>query len=248
MARARHTRYVDHEGEAPEFLAAVLRLPGVEIGPPTVSAEIDRLEASIGARLPAPHRALIVRADGIVAAHGYERLLGVGDAPMSIGRWNAPETWKFAWSLPLEDYLCVAESGFGDQYTYRLSELRRGGQSIHRLERHLMEPAEQPVAPGIESFLRLFFGRAQTPSHEVLEARAQVGNIAPTEHVIASPPPLVAGREPVGLVRLPAAAAMILQGDLASQLLDPANADREVVRVVQYQDKLGRARIRVDWA
>jgi hypothetical protein len=41
---------------------------------------------------------------------------------------------------------------------------------------------------------------------------------------------------------------MILQGDLASQLLDPANADRQVVRVVQYQDKLGRARIRVDWA
>jgi hypothetical protein len=239
---------VDHEGEAPEFLAAVLRLPGVEVEPPAAATEIDELEEAIAARLPAPHRALLVRANGIVAAHGYERLLGVGDAPTSIGAWNAPSTWKFAWSLPLDEYLCFAESGFGDQYAYRLTELRRGGQSIHRLERHLMEPAEQPVAPGIESFLRQFFGRAQTPSHEIIEARAQVGNIGPAEHVIASPPPLVAGREPVGLVRLPAAAAMILQGDLASQLLDPANAERDVARVVQYQDNLGRSRLRVDWA
>jgi hypothetical protein len=240
---------VDYEGEIPEFLAAALRLPGVSVARPAPANEIDRFEEAIGIRLPTPHRALLVRANGILAAHGFERLLGVGDDPMALGPWNDADTWKFAWTVPpLEDYLCFAESGFGDQYAYRINELRRGVQQVHRLDRHLMEPAEQPVAPNLERFLRQFFARSQTPSQDVVDARAQVGDLALGEHAVHSPPPLVAGTQPTSLVRMPAASAMILQGDLATQLLDPANAERQIARLETYQDDHGRPRLRIEWA
>jgi hypothetical protein len=238
---------VHREGEAPEFLAAVLRLRGIEVADPAAAGEVEALEDVIGASLPGPHAELLHRANGIVAAYGYERILGAGSGPMSIAPWNALETWKFAWALPLDDFLCIAETGFGDQYAYRISELRRGLSVVHRLERHLLEPADLPAAADFEAFMRQFFARAQRAPQEVLAARAMVGNLALEDHAVQSPPPLVAGSAPTGLVRLPAASAMILQGDLATQLLDPDNAERHVERLDTYQDDLDRPRLRIVW-
>jgi hypothetical protein len=235
------------EGEAPEFLAAILRLDGVSVPGPATAAEVDRLEESIGARLPGPHRALLVRGNGVVASWGYDRLLGVGNAATHIGPWNANRTWKFAWAMPLDDYLCVAETGFGDQYAYRLTELRRGIEAVHRLDRHLMEPAEELAAADFERFLRAFFSRAQEPDETVLSARRQVGDLAADEHAFAPPAlPAVTGGAPK-LTKMPASEAMIMQGDLATQLLDPANERRQIAALERYQDPLGRPRLKVVW-
>jgi hypothetical protein len=238
---------VHREGEAPEFLAAVLRLRGIEVAEPVAAGEIEDLEEAIGALLPGPHAELLHRANGIVGAYGYERILAAGSGPMSIGEWNEFETWKFAWAVPLDDFLCIAETGFGDQYAYRISELRRGLSVVYRLERHLMEPTDEPAAPDFEAFMRQFFARVHIAPQEVLAARATVGNLALDEHAVQSPPPLLAGSSAAGLVRLPATTAMILQGDLATQLLDPANAERQVEGLETYQDDQDRPRLRVLW-
>lgn len=33
--------------------------------------------------------------------------------------WNEPSTWKFAWPSTILEYLCFAETAWGDQYAYR---------------------------------------------------------------------------------------------------------------------------------
>jgi hypothetical protein len=238
------------EGEAPEFVVAVRRLPGVQAGPPAPAAEIDRLEEWAGVTLPGPHRAMLLRANGVLAAGGFERILGVGEGPMHIGPWNALETWKFSWpELPLEDYLVFAENAFGDQFAYRVSDLRRGIDVVQRLDRHLMQPGDEPAADDFEAFLRGFFERAQDPDDEVVMARGEVGEIAVAEHAVLSPPPVVEGSARTArLTRMSARAGMIAAGDLATQLLSPGTEQRDILRLETYHDELDRPRLRVIWA
>jgi SMI1/KNR4 family protein SUKH-1 len=237
-----------NEGEAPLFVASIRRLEGATVGRPALAADVERLETTLGARLPGPHRALLLRANGVTAGWGYDRILGVRGARLAIESWNDHETWKFAWPRPLDDYLCFAETAWGDEYAYRLRDLRRGVSAVHRLDHILMERSDRPVAADFEVFLRDYFRAAETPRADVLDARAKAGDLAADEHVVVSPSPLRLGSSlPTSLSRMPARAAMIMNGDLATQLLDPKNQGRDIASLEHYQDERDRPRVRVVW-
>ena len=153
---ARLGRLFGGQDASERFLREVRGLPGVSVQEPAPEAEIDRVEAFAGVRFPAAHRAVLLRANGILACWGYRRLYGVGDDPEHIGPWNTPDMWKFAWPRPLDDYLMIAGSGWGDQYAYRISDLRRGIETIHRLDHVRMEPTPEAVADNVDMFLRAF--------------------------------------------------------------------------------------------
>ena len=240
---------MEEAGETLLLVDSIRRLPGASLGKPADPRQIEHFEALVGAQLPASHRALLRRANGLLANWGYDRILGVGTAMEHVGPWNEPDTWKFAWPHPLDDFLCVAESGWGDQYAYRISDLRQGVQAIHRLDRHLMKPAREPVADEFDMFMRAFHRAAHEPDAHVAEARRQVGDLAMHEHVVFSPSPLIVGVDRASrLTKMSARFAMIANGDLARQLLDPANAERAVGGFEMYRDDRGRPRIRVRWA
>jgi hypothetical protein len=235
--------------DAPLFLDSIKSLPGVTVRPPATEAEIRRVEAWLGTRIPPAHRAFLRSSNGLLAAWGYDRLLGVGDEATDIGPWNLAETWKFAWPSPLDDFLCVAETGWGDQYAYWIGDLRRGSEAIHRLEAHLMEPADDPVADDFEMFLRSFAAGARLPADRVHAARGQIGDLRADEHAVYSPSPVLVGiDQATTLIKMSARLAMIVNGDLASQVFDPANQERAVSRIEMHQDDVGRPRIKVHWA
>jgi hypothetical protein len=227
----------------------LIDLPGVSVSAPAVLREIERVESFAGARLPASHRALLLQANGIAANWGYLRLFGVGDGPEDIGPWNAHETWKFAWPRPLEDYLAIGQTGWGDQFAYRLSDLQRGVETIHRLDHFLLETADEPVSDSFEEFLDGFLDQARTLDERVREARRQIGDLEPGQLAVFAPSPLLVGLErATHMLKMFARAAMTTRGDMATQLLDPASETRKVERIETYLDDRGRHRIHVRWA
>jgi SMI1 / KNR4 family (SUKH-1) len=237
------------EADVSAFLDALRGVAGVSASPPAPRREIERVEAFVGARLPEPHRALLLRANGLTTNFGYERLFGVGDGPQDIGPWNADGTWKFAWPKPLQDYLAIGQTGWGDQLAYRLTDLRRGIEAIHWLDGLMVEPGESPVADSFEALVEDLAARARTPDEKVQEARRQIGDLGPNKLAVFWPPPLLIGLErAAALTKMPARAAMIINGDLATQLLDRATETRRVDRIELYLDNVGRPRVRVRWA
>ena len=245
---ARLGRFFGEHDASDGFLRSIRGLAGVTVEPPAAEAEVERVEAFAGVRLPALHRNLLLRANGIRAAWGYRRLYGVGDEPEQIGPWNTPEMWKFAWPDALDDYLMIAGSGWGDQYAYRISELRRGVETIHRLERSSMGLSRDAVADDPAMFLRAFLMEARKPGPPVHEARAAIGDLGPNELAILLPPPAITGAGPSRLTKLFAPGVLIANGDVRRQLTDPANWDRRATGVVPYEDELGRPRMAVRWA
>ena len=240
---------MNSQGGVAEFLDKLRALTGVRICAPAPAREVDRVEAFAGTRLPPAHRALLLAANGLSSSWGFDRIYGVGDAAQDIGPWNAHETWKFAWGDGLCQFLAFAGSGWGDQFAYRLADLRRGHESIWMLDRFMMQPTDGPVAATFESFLAEFLGRASEPSAEVVEARRQVGDLGPDKLAVFSPSPLIVGFErATQLHKMPARNAMTTNGDMARQLLDPANETRKVARFESFADERGRLRVRVRWA
>jgi hypothetical protein len=210
---------------------------------------VDRLEAFAGVRLPELHRSLLLHANGISTSWGYQRLLGVGDGAHDVGPWDAHESWKFAWPRCLEDFLVIGQTGWGDQFAYSLSGLRGGDETIHRLDRVLMEASDPPAAATFGEFLLGFLGCARTPSERVLEARRQVGDLRPDELAVFWPSPLLVSLErATQLMRMNARGAMVVNGDLATQLLEPANESRQIDRFDTFLDNRGRSRIQVRWS
>jgi hypothetical protein len=211
--------------------------------------EIDRVEAYAGARLPAAHRALLLSANGVTANWGYERLFGVGDGAEDMGPRIAYETWKFAWLRQLEDYLAIGQTGWGDQYAYRLSELQRGVETIHLLDHFMMEAADEPVAVGFEEFLRGFTDRTRKPDDRVQESRRQIGDLDPGKLAVYAPSPLLVGLgRATHLMKMYARGAMVANGDMFAQLGEAANEARRVDRLETYLDELGRHRVLAGWA
>ena len=231
------------------FMEDLRSLPGVWIADPAAPRELDRVEAFVGVRLPAAHRAILARANGFQTCWGYLRFFGVGDGTQDVGPWNAHDTWKFAWPVALDDYLSIGQTGWGDQFAYRLSDLRRGLDTVYRLDHFLMEQAGEPAAPSFGAFLAGFLREARVPREQVAEARRQLGDLARDELAIFSPSPLLVGLErATQLKRMAARDAMILSGDLAAQLTDVETESRAVDRFEPYLDDRGRPRIKIHWA
>jgi hypothetical protein len=235
--------------DIPQYVEAIRELLGSAGAPPAPPREVDRLEAFAGVRLPELHRSLLLYANGISASWGYQRLFGVGDGCHDVGPWNAHETWKFAWPRHLEDFLVIGQTGWGDQFAYSLSGLQRGDETIHRLDRILMEESDPPAATSFGDFLIGFLGGARNPSERVLEARRQVGDLRPDELAVFWPSPLLVSLErATQLRRMNARAAMVVNGDLATQLLEPANESRQIDLFDTFLDDRGRSRIKVRWS
>lgn len=232
------------------FLREVRGLPGVTVQEPAAESEIERVEAFVGVRLPAAHRALLLHANGVLACWGYRRLYGVGDDPEHIGPWNLPDMWKFAWPQPLDDYLAIAGSGWGDQYAYRISDLRRGAPAIHRLDHVRMEPTHDAVADDVEMFLRAFLVEARRPSPPVHEARALIGDLGAGELALQSPPVRAVGpaHAAATLSREFSPAVLIANGDVHRQLEEASAQGLEPAGFEAYEDDMGRPRVLVRWA
>ena len=236
------------DGKVLRYLEDLRRLRGTWVADPAKERQVDRVEAFVGVKLPPAHRAFLLAANGATTSYGYARLFGVGDGSSDIGPWNAHETWKFAWPMPLDDFLSVGQSGWGDQWVYKLSDLRRGIETIHRLDHFMLERADTPVAGTFVTFLHGFLTRACMPEEQIHEARRQLGDLNRDELAVLDPSPFLVGLErATQLKRMGARDAMILNGDLTTQLIDPENENRRVSRFDVYLDDRGRRRVRVHW-
>lgn len=229
-------------------LTTLMTTVGVAWEQPMAPAEVaDRLRR-LGWALPEPHRELLTNVNGITAFGGYFRIFGLGKEPMTLEGWNSPKTWKFAWPRHLGEYLCFAEDAWGDQYAYRLDELNRKDPPVYWLESLMLEP--EPWEPNFAAFLANDFLRnAVTPwDSNMLLARKRLGALRLDEHLVYSPSPLLTDEtDPESIMKMPASAAMILNGDLARQLGDET-FDRGVSHVEPYTDPEGRMRLNVVWA
>jgi hypothetical protein len=235
-------------GDVPEVVAAMKVLPGTRLAPPAPLREIERLEAFAGARLPEAHRQLLLISNGLSVSWGYRRVFGVGDGHQDIGPWNCHQTWKFAWTRPLEDFLCIGQTGWGDQFAYKLSDLRRGIEKIHWLDRFLMETAKPPIAVTFEGFLANLVSHARRPDEKVHEALRQIGELEQHQLALFQPSPLIVGLErATRLTKVHTQSALVMNGDMATQLLNPVNETRKVERFDIFMDELGRLRIGVRW-
>ncbi|HEX7491660.1 MAG TPA: SMI1/KNR4 family protein [Candidatus Limnocylindrales bacterium] len=240
---------MSNQGDGPTLVEAICELPGVTLAAPAPLREVERVEAYAGARLPSAHRALLLSSNGAISNWGYERLFGVGDGAEDIGPWNAYETWKFAWPRQLEDFLAFGQTGWGDQYAYRLSELQRGVETVHRLDHFMMEAADEPVATGFGEFLLGFASSAGKPDGRVQEARRQIGDLDPGQLAVYAPSPLLVGLErATHLTKMYSRAVMVTNGDMLAQLGDQTHETRRVERLDTFLDDLGRHRVKVRWA
>lgn len=85
------------------FAATIRRIrgwPGVWVGDPAPESLLDASEQALGHPLPEQLRTLLSLANGLSVNNGLWQILGVGEAgPMpDLVRFNAWETWKYAWS------------------------------------------------------------------------------------------------------------------------------------------------------
>jgi len=199
--------------------------------------------------LPKAHREFLAESNGLESCWGYRRVLAVGEAVENIGPWNQADCWKFAWRQPLENFICFAETGLGDQFAYRIDGLRRGDERVFMLDANLMEPDPSAVAESFAVFLAGEVEKAMNPSPRFAEAHRQVGVLGPDEHAILRPSPLLVGTEhATKFSKVSSRLAMTINGDMASQLLDPEREGQLVDRIEQEMDEGGWPRLRVVWA
>jgi hypothetical protein len=219
----------------------------VEAGP---ALDVDMVRAR---ELPSQHVELLRWANGLTGYGGYFRILPIAPNERAewlptIDEWNDTETWKFAWPESVAEYCCFGETAWGDQYAYKRSELSRGRSAVYFLDAVAMQA--EPVARSFEEFMQKEFLRnCRAPYDEMtVRARQRLGNVLASEHVIHVPSVLLTDSEDIDSVsKMPATAAMIINGDMASQLLDQLES-REVSSVESYLDAKGRTRLKVVWS
>jgi hypothetical protein len=204
---------------------------------------------SLRTRLPEEHMELLIRYNGIEAYDGYFRLLGVLTADfIDIINWNQNDCWKFAWDGRCDEYWCFGETGWGDQYAYRIgSQSFKDGWNVYVLSAFSMTP--QVIASSFPEFWENEFLRNAKDPYDVTikRARREIGQLDPSEHVVYAPPILITGSEPESRIeKMDARSAMICNGDIAMQL-DAAPSGARVRAVENYQDSSYRMRLRLVW-
>ncbi len=197
--------------------------------------------------LPEDHEDVLRIASGISACHGYFRLFGLGCSNCTdLVSWNDMQTWKFAWPGDLEAYLSFGETGWGDQYCYRLDELSMGDASVFLLDAFEMQ-AER-IASGFSEFMhREFIRQAEEPYDSMTrQALAGIGPLSWSEHVTFIPPLLFGIEEDIGHVhKTDARAAMTVNGDIAREMREESGRVPESLQT--YEDEKGRIRVHVRW-
>lgn len=229
----------------PTWIDMVLGTRGTEVAEPAAQLTAEEVFRELGFLLPSGHVELLQRSNGLRLYDGYFQLFAVGSPLKS---WNDLETWKFAWPVGLDEFLCFGETVWGDQYAYRLGELRKLEYApVYFLD--ALRMGSRQLASGFTEFGEKYLTRNSTrPFDSVLrEAHQALGPMPPSTHLVFSPPLLLNGDEnPQNLVKMPARQAMILNGDLWSQLSNPP-ADVAVAGLDVVMDDRGRDRVRVRW-
>lgn len=209
-------------------------------------ASARAIDASAGIALPDDHHAFLKFTNGAEGFGGYVRLFGFGpNCGVDLLEWNAESFWKFAWVDHLTPYFCFGETGWGDQFAYRVDKLKIGDPSVYFLDCLAMRP--QRIADDFgEFFAREFLRSCYLPYDEMtLNTRRTLGDLRPSEHVVYNPSPMIGGTENIeNVVKIPSRSAMITAGDLA---VGVGELDAGVLnfRLEPYDDTEGRARLRI---
>jgi len=179
-----------------EFLAELHQLPDVVMHPGASEDAIEKLEQRYGIRLPAIHREVLLRTNGIEAAGGYVRLYGVGpDAGVDMEAWNEPELWKFAWQPFVAELFSVGGDCWGLQVAYRFAAL---SSDLPDAPVHMLAESHRRIRPSRQSFEEyLYEGFLANARQQGLEfdrrVRKKVGDLAPGELLTLAPHPIIGG-------------------------------------------------------
>jgi len=202
-----------------------------------------------GITLPKSHIDLLARTNGMEVFGGYYRLFGVGETDgIDMVGWNDPKTWKFAWPLHVSQYWCFAEFAWGDQYAYRIEDLKRGVDHVYWLDALQMKPGK-PMG-NFEAFSERVLVRCASRAIDPFDdlVRRRIGTIAPKEH-LAHVPSLMLGadEDPDRVQKLPARVAMVANGDIHAAVVNaPPGSTASAVEPYQ-DDEHGLTRFHVKW-
>ena len=171
---------------------------------------------------------------GVIGLSGFLRIYPASFVPT----WNERDRWKFAWGELAEGWHFLGGTAFGDQYA-----LRAGSDEVFVLDAFtLVATRSWPnVAALVASEPAVFLDE----SADIIADVVGLLGAPPTErHVVFAPPPRISGEmQASGAMFLPAATAMVLNGDIALQALDASGKVVEGVETVV--DDAGRPRIRL---
>jgi hypothetical protein len=228
-----------------DLVAELEQAQHATLHPPVDVGVLEDFEREQNARLPAAHRQLLLRTNGLEAFGGTIRVFGIGlGAGIDIREWNAWPTWRFAWEGRVDSYLCIAESGWGGQYAYRRDELSH--QSDPRVYSLLQVDCSVVYEfRDFESFLDSGgFHGAFLVDGDTRRARERLGDLRPDEHYVQLEffEPL----DPERVVKANSAETMILYGDMERETSGQPPT-REYDSLEFFQDDEGRTRVRVTW-
>lgn len=217
----------------------------VQLHPAVDPAVLEHFEHEQNARLPAAHRRLLMRTNGLEAFGGTIRVFGIGpEAGIDIQGWNAWPTWRFAWEERADPYLCIGESGWGGQYAYRRDELQhRSDPPVYSLLH--VDCSVVYEFRDFESFLDGGgFHGAFLADGDTRRARERLGDLRPDEHYIQLEffEPL----DPERVVKADAIETMILYGDMGRETSGQP-LTREYDHLEFFRDDQGRTRLQVIW-
>jgi hypothetical protein len=210
---------------------------------------LTRVLSEAGIRLPLEHFELLCGSNGLTAYHGYYRMFGMGRSRATDAfAWNHPECWRFAWDARCSPFWCFGETAWGDQYAYKVDDLRgRGSQPVYFLEGLAMTP--EVIAASFSDFLHgeLIRNAIEPYSEMTRLAKEKFGPIQASFHLVYSPSILLGGEDSIDNVQLmDAVTAMVFRGDIATQI-DNAPPGKRVSSVEPYQDEKSRMRLRLIW-
>lgn len=206
---------------------------------------IDESSVQRYQKLPSVFQRFLASTNGAMSTDGYFRIFGIGpQAAIDSVAWNALETWKFAWPPRVGDFWCFGETAWGDQYAFKIDD---NYERVFFLDAISMQP--EIIAVSFEEFYKSEFLRnAALPYDELTkEARRRFGSLDGSEHLIQSPSILISRVEDINQVqKVPSVDAMILNGDLFTQIGEEEQA-RRLKGIETFIDASGRTRVRVQW-
>lgn len=233
-----------------DFLASLVRETDVTLRSPVDTGELAQFETDQGVALPATHRQLLLRTNGLEVYQGHMRIYGLGaNAAIDMRTWNDQETWKFAWPPELlRDYLFVAENAWGHQCAYRATELRQGGDPPLHMVLQISNLQKVFTFPSFQAFLEnpIFRGVVlQDSLNRALHAR--FGSIASNRHLRHKAFGLSGSSENASqIIETDSVESMIFWGDM-TKALDGQPPLRRTKQLEYFPDERGRRRVRVVW-